>query len=71
MEPDLLHWAINFCNTFVMAAFGWFSQLASSIPSLIPFLLSIFFFHTIYRFVLSPLFGNSGSSDEVKKSRKK
>lgn len=71
MEPDLLHWAINFCNRGMMAAFEWFSLIAQAVPSYVPLLLSVFFFHALNRFVLTPIMGGSGSSDQAKKSSKK
>lgn len=67
MENSIINSFIGVINS----CFSWFSNFFSSLPVIYNLLLCAIILITIYRFLLSPLFGGGsfGKSDNVKNNK--
>lgn len=53
----MLNDVLSFLTRGVSAVFGWFNQLTSAVPGVIPFFLAFFTMYIIFRTLIVPLVG--------------
>lgn len=53
----MLNTVLSFLTQGVSAVFGWFNQITSSVPGVIPFMLAFFTMYVIFRTLIVPLVG--------------